>query len=1132
MNDYDLALLSNALTPKMTKYIPWEPMPKQAAFMLLDCREAFYGGACFGGKDLYICTDVLTTNGWTTMEHLKIGDYVFDECGQPTKIIAISEIFRNKPCYKLIFSDETEVIASETHEWITSTFKERMKGKFHNNDYDSISSKKTTKEIANTLKTAHKRNCLNHTVKVAKPLNYSEKKLIIEPYILGLWLTDGSKRDASYTTKDIEIIKNIKSFGYEVTPYPQQYKFYIQNLKEKLNKYDLVNNKHIPNDYLTGSINQRLELLQGLMDGDGTADKKYGGLKIVMNNKSLMEQIYELIRSLGIKAVLKSYKFSKCNYIMYGITFFSSLPMFKLKRKLEKQKLKDFNGRFERLYIKSVIEISSVPTKCIKVDSPSEQFLVTKSLIPTHNSIALLMSALQYVDVPGYNAILFRKTLAELELPEALMDVAQQWLTPFKKAHEVRWIDRRKTWVFPSGAKLTFGYLEGPKDKYRYSSAAFHFIGFDEATAFDEEDYTFLFSRCRRTKQMVDVPLRIRAASNPGQVGHCVPFGEILTPSGWKDIKTFKINDPIYTISKDKEIQETRVEQVHIEDYNGLLINVDQKNLKMVCTPNHCVAKLYGTKKIKNEIFSLVPFIDLPNQSFILRTAIWKGIPKYHFSKFSTPEVKTRKLRNNQPLELTSKDFIELFGWVITEGNIVDRDKAFCISQQKQPYKNQIEKLLKRCGFKYTLSGATFTIYSPQWYSYFKQFGKCRDKYIPDYIKNTDSNNLKILFDTMIKGDGSFTKSEGAQFFTTSKKLADDFSEIAFKLGYIVYCSSRQRENRKGLSYYISATKNKLGATELITNQHCYNVKTVMNRKSDIYLEPYNGKVYCLGVPNTHSFIIRQNGSIWISGNSWVKKRFLDEKNLKGRVFIPATMSDNIYGDLDSYIENMQELDPITRAQLMEGNWEVTHGGKVFKREWFEGNIIRELPDGYKTRLRYWDLAATKAKEFTKTKYDPAFTSGIKMSEGAGIFYIEDVKRAQDTSKAIEDLILKTAIEDGPNVDIWFEEEPGSQSKGYIGMLAEMLKGYNVRSKKETEHKMVRAQRTAGDVERGKVKLLEGYWNKAFIDEAELFGNPGVKMDQIDSFSGGYDKLKNYASYSMFPISVGVGQSYWGGVNG
>lgn len=130
-------------------------------------------------------------------------------------------------------------------------------------------------------------------------------------------------------------------------------------------------------------------------------------------------------------------------------------------------------------------------------------------------SDALLMAALMYVDVPGYSAILFRRTYTDLSLPDALMDRSHQWLN----GTAAKWNDRDKRWIFPSGATLSFGYLESERDKYRYQSAAFQFIGFDELTQFTESQYLYLFSRLRRVESL-DVPLRMRAASNPGGVGH------------------------------------------------------------------------------------------------------------------------------------------------------------------------------------------------------------------------------------------------------------------------------------------------------------------------------------------------------------------------------------------------------------------------------------------------------------------------------------------------------------------------------------------------------------------------------------------------------------------------------------
>ena len=127
----------------------------------------------------------------------------------------------------------------------------------------------------------------------------------------------------------------------------------------------------------------------------------------------------------------------------------------------------------------------------------------------------LLMSALQYVHVPGYAAILFRRTYVELALPEALMERAHTWL----QGTDARWLPQRHTYVFPSGAQLVFSHMEHERSMSAHQSAAYQFIGFDELTSFTERMYRFLFSRLRRLTGF-PVPLRMRAASNPGGIGH------------------------------------------------------------------------------------------------------------------------------------------------------------------------------------------------------------------------------------------------------------------------------------------------------------------------------------------------------------------------------------------------------------------------------------------------------------------------------------------------------------------------------------------------------------------------------------------------------------------------------------
>lgn len=130
-------------------------------------------------------------------------------------------------------------------------------------------------------------------------------------------------------------------------------------------------------------------------------------------------------------------------------------------------------------------------------------------------SDALLMAALRYVDQPGYDAILMRRTFADLALPGSLIPRSQEWLS----GTAAKWNERDKRWTFPSGASLSFGYCETANDRYRYQSTEFDFVGWDELTQFEEVVYRYLFSRVRRRKGSPYVP-RVRSATNPGGVGH------------------------------------------------------------------------------------------------------------------------------------------------------------------------------------------------------------------------------------------------------------------------------------------------------------------------------------------------------------------------------------------------------------------------------------------------------------------------------------------------------------------------------------------------------------------------------------------------------------------------------------
>ena len=133
-------------------------------------------------------------------------------------------------------------------------------------------------------------------------------------------------------------------------------------------------------------------------------------------------------------------------------------------------------------------------------------------------SVAGLSAALQYVDVPGYSALMLRKTFPSLFQPGALIPLSHEWL----QGTDAHWNGTDRQWRFPSGATLNFGYLDSDLDKYQYQGAAYPFIDFDELTQFPESAYLYMFSRLRRSTALgaLGVPLRMRSQSNPGGVGH------------------------------------------------------------------------------------------------------------------------------------------------------------------------------------------------------------------------------------------------------------------------------------------------------------------------------------------------------------------------------------------------------------------------------------------------------------------------------------------------------------------------------------------------------------------------------------------------------------------------------------
>ena len=204
-------------------------------------------------------------------------------------------------------------------------------------------------------------------------------------------------------------------------------------------------------------------------------------------------------------------------------------------------------------------------------------------------SDALLMAALQYVDQKDYSALLLRRTYQDLSQPNAIMDRAKKWLHPYTSTGEVHWSEKTKTFTFPSGSTLSFGYLAHDNDLDQYQGSELQFVGFDELTQFTEKQYTYLHSRLRKLKSS-DIPIRMRAGTNPGGRGHNwvkkrfilgdVPF----IPSSYED--NIYLDTEEYTKSLMKLDELTR-RQLMDGDWDavitkGLLINLERLHQNLI----------------------------------------------------------------------------------------------------------------------------------------------------------------------------------------------------------------------------------------------------------------------------------------------------------------------------------------------------------------------------------------------------------------------------------------------------------------------------------------------------------------------------------------------------------------------
>ena len=321
-----------------------------------------------------LSSKILTRVGWKTFAEIQVGDEVVTENGY-TKVSHVHPA-EKMSLYRVTTDDGRSIVCNEEH-----LFKVQIPSnscqfrvvplKFL---FDKWKAERFNKERGKTY--------IEYRTRI-KPIRFegTDCDLPIDPYTLGVWLGDGTSVDGSFTTADPEILQYLP---YSSHKNHAKYRYRIDGLQKDLRKVGLLNNKHIPEEYFWSSYAQRLELLRGLMDTDGTCHCQGGIGYFVNTNFQLVEGVVRLVRSLG--GIATTHKVDqKVNgepYDSWQVSVKIEDNPFGLSRKA--LQYGGLNGPL-LLKITNIEKIEDDFARCISIEDESGMY-VSDDYFPTHNS--------------------------------------------------------------------------------------------------------------------------------------------------------------------------------------------------------------------------------------------------------------------------------------------------------------------------------------------------------------------------------------------------------------------------------------------------------------------------------------------------------------------------------------------------------------------------------------------------------------------------------------------------------------------------------------------------------------------------------------------------------------------------
>ena len=405
-----------------------DPHQKNAVWRILQNKNALIGHVVGSGKAQPLDAKILTPTGWKFMGDIKVGDTVIAGDGSRTKVEAVFPQ-GEKDIYRVTFQDGSSTECCDEHLWVTRTYLERnfaQRSRKLGKDWNCGKPKvRSLSEIRATLRAPHL-NAINHSIPMVGTVHFIKQPVPIDPYLLGVIIGDGSTRSipVRIALHDEEIIENCRAAlpadlkiartnekrcpTWSITRVKQS-GFGANRTKNSLVK-SLIDlgvmgclsyNKFIPKQYLINSSSVRLALLQGLMDTDGSLNKKGHSSYFYTVSEQLAKDVTFIVQSLGgvVRLHTKKPKYRHNGELRNGTVCYvlcMSLPPkinpFRLSRKAKrvvpKSKYKPIR------YIKDVQPVGKKPAQCIRVSHPSHLY-VTDDCIVTHNTASMTAACME-----------------------------------------------------------------------------------------------------------------------------------------------------------------------------------------------------------------------------------------------------------------------------------------------------------------------------------------------------------------------------------------------------------------------------------------------------------------------------------------------------------------------------------------------------------------------------------------------------------------------------------------------------------------------------------------------------------------------------------------------------------------